>query len=174
MIMPQESAQGALVLQMSKLLSLDQASRVSGYAIFEDGNLIQVGHFSCEDVDDGDRFHHIKNEIQSLIEQNSITEIVFEDIYMDGGKVNNVATFKKLAAVYGVVYELGTSLGLPITPVLATVWKPGIGIKGRTRADQKRSAQAYVLEHYQKKVTQDEADAVCIGIYYLKHEKSAF
>lgn len=54
---------------------------------------------------------------------------------MDGGKANNVATFKKLAAVYGVVYELGTSLNLPITPVLATVWKPGIGIKGRTRTD---------------------------------------
>jgi hypothetical protein len=31
---------------MSKLLSLDQSSKCTGYAIFEDGKLIDYGHIS--------------------------------------------------------------------------------------------------------------------------------
>lgn len=167
-------AKEALVLQMSKLLSLDQASRTSGYAIFENQSLIKAGHFTVDDADDGIRLHKIRQKIQDLIQEYEITEIAFEDIYMDLGKINNVATYKKLSAVWGIVYELGIAEGLPITPILATVWKPGIGIKGRARTEQKKAAKQYVLDTYGLKVTEDEADAVCIGTYYLKHEKSAF
>lgn len=159
---------------MSKLLALDQAFRVTGYAIFDDSELVKVGHFTMDNSDDGIRLHQIRQKIQSLIQENEITEIVFEDIYMDGGKVNNVATHKKLAAVWGIVYELGVDLGLPITTVLATTWKAGIKLQGRSRTDQKRNAKQFILDTYNIKVTEDEADAACIGTYYLKFEKSAF
>ena len=40
-------------------------------------------------------------------------------------------------------------------------------------ADQKRAAQLLVKEKYDKNVTQDEADAICIGLYMVeKHMKN--
>ena len=36
-------------MEKDRLLALDQASAVSGYAIFEDGKLIKYGAFSVDD-----------------------------------------------------------------------------------------------------------------------------
>jgi hypothetical protein len=46
-------------------------------------------------------------------------------------------------------------------------WRKHNGIKGKSRADKKKSAQLLVKEIYQKEVSQDEADAICIGRYGL-------
>jgi hypothetical protein len=54
-----------------------------------------------------------------------------EDIQLQ----ENVQTFKALAEVFGVVYELVTSLNLPIETILASVWKSGLGIKGKNRPE---------------------------------------
>jgi len=54
---------------------------------------------------------------------------------MDGQRVNNVSTFKILAEVFGVIYELATELEIPNTPVLAGTWKSTLGIKGKTRPE---------------------------------------
>lgn len=40
-----------------------------------------------------------------------------------------------------------------------------MGVKGRARADRKRSAQLIIKEKYDVQVTDDEADAVLIGQY---------
>ena len=100
-----------------------------------------------------------------------IDYIAFEDIYMDGQRVNNVQTFKVLAEVFGVCYELFTELEIPCEAVLAGTWKSTLGIKGKTRPEQKRAAQAWVAENYGLKVVQDIADAICIGSHYLKTNK---
>jgi hypothetical protein len=52
-----------------------------------------------------------------------VEEVVFEDIQMQGNVANNVQTFKALAEVFGVIYELVTELNLPNTAVLASSWK---------------------------------------------------
>ena len=52
-----------------KMLALDQASRTSGFAIFEDNKLIKYGKFTFEDSDFGVRLMKIRNKVQSLIEE---------------------------------------------------------------------------------------------------------
>lgn len=168
------SVKEALGLQVSNLLALDQSSRTSGYAVFKDGELYDYGHFTYEDPDLGIRLNKIKKKVLSLIKEYNINEVAFEDIYMDGQRVNNVQTFKVLAEVFGVVYELITDLGLPNTAVLAGTWKSTLNIKGTTRPEQKRNAQTYVLNTYNKKATQDECDAICIGAHMLKQKNSVF
>lgn len=174
MIAQMGNVKGALGLQVSNILALDQSSRTSGYAIFKDGELFDYGHFTFEDINMGVRLHKIKNKIKSLIDEYDIDEVIFEDIYMDGQRVNNVQTFKILAEVFGVVYELVTDLGLPNTAVLAGTWKSTLNIKGTARAEQKRNAQTYVLNTYNKKATQDECDAICIGAHLIKQKNSSF
>lgn len=86
--------------------------------------------------------------------------------------MNNVQTFKVLAEVFGVVYELVTELEIPHTAVVAGTWKSALGIKGKSRPEQKRNAQAYVVSTYGVKATQDESDAICIGSYMTNKPKA--
>lgn len=83
--------------------------------------------------------------------------------------VQNVQTFKVLAEVFGIVYELAVELQIPHTAVLSGTWKSNLGIKGRQRTEQKQNAQKFVIEIYGIKPTQDECDAICIGTYITKN-----
>lgn len=155
---------------MSRLLALDQASRISGWAFFNEGQLEAYGKFNATQEDIGERLFFIKNEVNKLIEEFNINEVAFEDIQLQGNVTNNVQTFKVLAEVFGVIYELVTELKIPNSATLASVWKSALNIKGRTRPEQKRNAQQYVLDTYGIKATQDECDAICIGTYIVNEK----
>ena len=159
---------------MANILALDQASRTSGWAVFIDGNLHAFGKFTAEYNDVGDRLHYIRNEVSKLIQKYDIDEVVFEDIQLQGNVANNVATFKALAEVFGVLYELFVELKMPRTAVLSTVWKSTLGIKGKDRSAQKKAAQEWVVNTYNVKPTQDECDAICIGAHYTKNKTEVF
>ena len=150
------------------LLSLDQSSHCSGYAIFRQDKLIHYGHFTFDDTKLDTRLYKIKKQVIELIEKYDIDTVVYEDIQQQSNVANNVATFKALAEVYGVISELLEEIGIPHFSTLATTWKSGLKIKGRTRQEQKKNAQQYVLDNLNVKATQDESDAICIGLHYLK------
>jgi Holliday junction resolvasome RuvABC endonuclease subunit len=64
---------------MSKLLALDQSSKITGVAIFEDGKLCK---YSKIDVD-GElpyRLMEIRNRVKNIITEEGITEVAIEDI----------------------------------------------------------------------------------------------
>ena len=136
------NALGALDRPMAtNLLALDQSSRVSGYAIFKDGKLVDYGRLDVSSIIDfGERLTQIRQMVNNLIEIHSINEIIFEDIQYQSNVHNNVQTFKALAEVYGVLYELFTELNIKNQSVLSTVWKSKLGIKGKTRPEQKKNA----------------------------------
>ena len=150
-----------------RLLALDQASRTTGYAIFDNEKLETWGKFTFEDSDFGVRLQKIRNKVEKLIKENNIEKVVFEDIQMQ----ENVETFKKLAEVFGVIYELVTELNLPNDAVLASSWKSTLKIRGSKRPEQKKNAQLWVVNNYNIKPTQDECDAICIGIHSIKNNK---
>ena len=153
-----------------RILALDQASRTSGFAIFEDGKLYDYGTFTCADDNIGERLFKIREKVAKIIADYGIDFVAFEDIQLQNN-VNNVQTFKVLAEVFGVIYELVTELKLPNEIVFSGTWKSACGVKGRTRPEQKKNAQAFVTNTYGVKATQDESDAICIGTYILKQNK---
>lgn len=159
---------------MSRLLALDQASKVTGWAIFEDGELKSYGKISLDDPNTDIRLVQLRQGIQTLVADYNIDEVIFEDIQQQNNVVNNVQTFKVLAEVYGVVSELLQEIQIPHSTVLAASWKSTLGIKGRTRAEQKKNAQLYVEQNYGIHVIQDIADAVCIGTHHIKKNKCAW
>lgn len=148
-----------------KLLSLDQASRITGYAIFEDSKLITYGKIELEDEDVGLRLVVLRNKVKELIDNYNIDFVAFEDIQMQTSVGSNVKTFKVLANVFGVILELVTELKIKYDIVSSNTWKSTLKIKGRKRAEQKQNAQKYVEETYNVKATQDECDAICIGAH---------
>lgn len=154
-----------------RILALDQASRVSGYSIFEDEKLIDYGKFTVTDSDFDIRLHKIRNKVKSLIEENNIDELIFEDIQYQtrvngADEINNVDTFKKLAEVFGVIFELAVEMEIPSYSVLAVTWRSELGIPGVKRTDAKQNTQKWVNTTFNIKATQDECDAIGIGEYY--------
>lgn len=156
-----------------KLLALDQASRTSGYAIFEDNQLIDSGTFTLVQDDVGERLVELRDTIIKFIDNNQIELVLFEDIQLQAGNAG-VTTYKVLAEVFGVIQELLTERGIEYQIVHSQTWKSILNIKGRSRPEQKKNAQMYVLNTFNKKVSQDTADAICIGSSYIKQNESAF
>ena len=156
-----------------KILALDQASRTSGYAIFENDELIDCGTFTLAQDNVGERLVKLREQIINFIKDNQIDIVLFEDIQLQSGMAG-VTTYKVLAEVFGVIQELLTEIGIKYEIVHSQTWKSILNIKGKARAEQKRHAQEYVLNTFNKKVPQDAADAICIGASYIKNNESAF
>ena len=152
-----------------KILALDQSSRISGWAVFDDGELIEYGKIDLsKESQIGERLHKLRQLIFNMIKELNIDKVILEDIYMDGQKINNIQTFKVLAEVFGVLFELCVDLEIPVEAVLSGTWKSTLSIKGKTRPEQKHAAQDWVLKNYGIKATQDEVDAICIGAHIIK------
>ena len=154
---------------MSKLLALDQSSHTTGYTILDDGKIIKVSHFDCVGNDLGDRLVQLRDKINSLIDDNNINEVVFEDIQLqdvNGNKETGIKTFKILAEAFGVVEELLTEKKIKHSTILPIKWKAHFKIAGKGRSQEKKMTQAYVLDNYKIKCTEDEADSLCIALYY--------
>lgn len=165
-----ENALADLVLLMSKLLALDQSSQITGYTILDNGKIIKVSHFEITG-DLGDRLVKLRNKIISLIEEYNIDEVIFEDIQLqdvNGSKEIGIKTFKVLAEVFGVVYELLTEKKMKNSCVAPIVWKAHFKIAGKGRAQEKKMAQNYILKNYNMKCTEDEADSLCIALYHYE------
>ena len=63
-----------------KLLALDQASRTTGYAVFQDNELVDSGTFTLKSDDIGERLVDYRQRIEKLIVDYEIDEVAFEDI----------------------------------------------------------------------------------------------
>ena len=152
-----------------RVLALDQASRTSGWAVFNDGKLVTFGKFTADHSDVGDRLHFIRSKVNSLIDEYDIDEVVFEDIQLqdvEGSREKGVKTFKILAEAFGTVHELLTEIKMPYSVALPIKWKAHFKIAGKGRTQEKKMAQAYVLKNYNIKCTEDEADSLCIALYH--------
>ena len=156
-------------MKEKRLLALDQSSRITGWSYFEDNKLIISGHIDLHHDEVGDRLVTLKKEVLKLIHKYDINEVAFEDIQMQNSIGNNVQTFKVLAEVYGIILMLCTELQIPYTVVSASSWKANLNITGKRRAEQKKNAQQFVFNTYNVKVTQDEADSICIGTYTINN-----
>lgn len=152
---------------MGKLLALDQSSKVTGIAIYEDGVLTKCSKIDLTNPNLAQRLVDLRNQIKSLIENEKITEVIIEDIQLQNNVVNNVETYRALAEVRGVLEEFFAEMHIPYSIVLASSWKSKLGIKGANRTAQKQAAQKYVFEKHGIKAIQDICDAICIGDYHL-------
>ena len=146
-----------------KLLALDQSSHCTGFSVFEDKKLIDSGKFDLNKTDLGERLYDYRLKIIELIDKYQVDQVAFEDIQIQENHARNVSTYKILAEIFGVTQELLSELKIPYQVVSSNTWKSKVNIKGKQREEQKKNAQLYVLNTFNKKVSQDEADAIAIG-----------
>ena len=146
-------------------LALDQSTTCTGYSVFYKKELIEHGKVKLGG-EFFERVERVKQFMLDKIKELSETDNVFvclEDIQYQPGF--GVDTFEKLAKLLGCLELTLVEQDIPYTIIPSVTWKSYSGIKGKARAEQKKACQEKVLELYNLKVCQDEADAIMIGKY---------
>ena len=158
------------------LLSLDQSSTNTGWALFKNEKLIDLGAFKANGQED-ERIEDMRKWLEKkineiILDENAILRLVFEDIQLQR---NDVRTYKVLAHLQGVLINVffrnkeKIKGGLNI--YYSAEWKSTCGILGRDRPTQKLNAQAYVLNVFGLEVSQDICDAICLGVHDLAQDR---
>lgn len=154
-----------------RTLALDQASHLTGWAIFDNEQLVKYGKFEAGGGNDDDRINQIRVWLNSMIINYSPDLIAFEGIQLQDKSENRqmgVVVFQKLAWLQGVLINTAYQLKIPYEICHTATWRNYCGIKGKTRTDRKRAMQILAKDKYDVSLSEDEADAVGIG-YYASH-----
>lgn len=157
-----------------RILALDQASITSGYSIFDGEEIISYGHWTSNGSHSTERISQTKAWIACMIDKWKPDLVVLEDIQLQKFGIDGqegVLTFKKLAALQGVLKNYCFEVGIIYKVVSPSTWRNHSQIKGKTRTDKKRNAQIKVKALYDISVTQDEADAILIGAWAVNEQK---
>lgn len=151
-----------------RILALDQATHISGWSIYDGQALIRYGTFETNQKDEIERISTIKNWLLSMIENWKPDFIAIEGIQFQdesSGNKMGITVFQGLARLQGVLMETCYSQKIDYTICPTNTWRNHCGVKGRYRADKKRSMQLIAKKWYDISLTDDEADAVGIGRY---------
>lgn len=146
-----------------KILAFDQASAVTGWALFIDGVLMRYGKIDLKKVKDKTERHKQMNIATiDLLKEVQPDYVVIEDVYM-GVNAQSIITITRYQ---GLIMGHCNCNGIPVELVLPTSWRKTLHFaqgKNVGRAELKKQAQEYVQKNFDLKATQDEADAICIG-----------
>lgn len=157
-----------------KILSLDASTKSTGYAIFDNGELVVHGVIKEKHDDWRDNVMAETMELAAIIREYQPDVVYAEDVPMKDGKL----TIAKLGAVQGMILSLCAGFRLKPTFLLPTVWRRELGMfdgtrKGMTRDVLKEKAVRMVNEIFgldllwvkpnSIKNEDDEAEAILIG-----------
>lgn len=159
-----------------RILALDQATLITGWSLWDGKELIAHGIFSAQETKDTiKRIREISNWVVNMVENNKPDLVILEDIQLQEfknpkntyAKFDNVGiiTFKTLAKLMGVLEATLEDRKINYKVVFSSTWRSAVGVKGKSRADKKKSAQLLVKKEFGINASEDEADAICIGKY---------
>lgn len=169
-----------------KILVLDQA-RNGAYAIFdyENKRLLKYGTWGYKRTEYtySQAIRMIENLVENLIYDNDISAVFIEDISMR----RNVAVFKNLAQLQGVLINLFEKSNILYDIIVPSVWQGYCKARGRKskeikdsitaiEVDGKSKSKILSLQYVDKKYhvhTEDDnlADAISIGDYVINKIK---
>lgn len=146
-----------------RVIGIDNASQNMGLSIFDNGELVfqTVITFSGKDFED--RLQTIFNLTESLIMDTWDPDfIAFEDVQFQ----QNYATYKKLSMLLGVLIVAAKNAGVEYDIIPPVTWRSYYNISGK-RATAKRQAVNKVATMYNITVSDDIAEAILIGKYFV-------
>lgn len=149
-------------------MAIDQATRVSGLAIFEDNKLVRYNIIELKKTDDiKERMKEMIRKLSEQITENNVDCVVFEDVSLQG----NVSTLIVLAQIQGAIISTCVMNNIEYKVYKSTVWRKIDGFnqrKGIKRPELKQQAKDFVFNKYGLSLKEDMCDAICIGEAYIK------
>lgn len=153
-----------------KILSFDQATKKTGYAIFFNSSLQSYGLIDMSKHRiPSERFYHMCTHIIGLIKETQPDFVVFEDVSMQ----SNIATAILLARLQGVIVGMCLDCKVLFEIYKPSSWRKVLNFdqgKGIKRDDLKQQAKKYVLQTFGVAATEDQSEAICIGWAHILKE----
>lgn len=146
---------------VSRLLALDDSTTTTGWAVFDNEELAGYGKIEMTQASPTERIAALRQWMLSMIAKWNPNRVAIEDIQQQ----DNVQIFKVLAQLQGVLVNALFENKTDYDIIHVASWRSYCGVKGRSRTELKKNAQAKIKEWYDVSVTQDEADAICLGRY---------
>lgn len=150
-------------------LSLDISSVCTGYAVFEDKDLISFGKIEPKGNTVSEKLHEFYRTVYNLCSKYEPDSIAIEALY----RGPNAKTFKTLSMFHGIVF-LVCQEKLSKEPIAYEVKKARrlAGLYFNTKFLDKKSVFEFMKNHYELDCSfakgNDIADAIAIGIAHLK------
>ena len=158
---------------VQRAIGLDQATHITGYSIFDNEELVYAGTFEATAEDEIARDVQIQNWLIQLIHNWKPDVIGLEGIQLQqfNDKMVGVTTYQTLARLQGILMATCYNLKVDYMICPPATWRNHSGVKGRSRADKKRSMQNKIKEWFDITVSDDVADAIGIGKYINETHK---
>ena len=115
---------------VKRILALDQASHITGYALFENKSLIKWGTFETKSNSEDARVNEVKEWLASKINGWELDYIGLEGIQYQ--ESFGVTTFQTLARLQGVLINLCFEQGIRYEICPTNTWRHHCGVKGRS------------------------------------------
>jgi Holliday junction resolvasome RuvABC endonuclease subunit len=160
---------------LSLILSLDQSTSISGFAILDhNAKLINYGTWNKTKVGDKSDLGHtekrvsLKKDLQKIL--NDYPDII--QVVCEGTYKNNTQTYKKLCKIEGTIQDFCYEIKMPCFSFEnAGEWRKLLPTKitGK-REEVKEKTKIYILSQYPElpdDLEQDIYDAIGIGLGYL-------
>lgn len=167
-------------IDTQRILALDAATNITGFSIFDDGELVSYGTYKTKASENvTERINEIKHWLLAFIKEIEPDFIGIENIQLQNFKQGpQVKMYNTLARLQGVILDTAFETCIDSDLVYSTVWRQYCNVgEGTGRENKKKQAQDKVKLWYGQDCTQDEADAICIGKYFvhvLKNNKSSW
>lgn len=157
------------------ILSLDQALHITGYSILTiDGKLVTYGIIKSSTKDDFQtRLKFICEQIEILLTRYDIDVVTLESVTLQ----SNPQTLIKLAMLLGYIVSYLDMKSIPNLVINTSKWRSYLTSnvklpyhnKGRLkRVELKTMSKLFVEREYAITVSDDIADAIVQGRYYLE------
>ena len=158
---------------VQRAIGLDQATHITGYSIFDNEELVYAGTFEATAEDEIARDVQIQNWLIQLIHNWKPDVVGLEGIQLQqfNDKMVGVTTYQTLARLQGILMATCYDLKVDYMICPPATWRNHSGVKGRSRADKKRSMQNKIKEWFDITVSDDVADAIGIGNYINETHK---
>ena len=157
-----------------KILFLDLSTKSTGWAIGEDGKLIQHGCITASSTNVLKRIVSMTNQVNKIIQEHQITKIVAEEVRTD---FTNTHTFKVLNWIQGIVIynAFRDNPKIEYEFIEPSSWRSTIGIhtgRGVKRDELKAADIRYVKKKYDIDANDDVCDAICLmDAYYARNDE---
>ena len=150
---------------MSKVLSMDQSTRNSGYSYFENGKYIESGvvDMNKSKLDTYERSFEMAKALWKVIKKYNPDYLIIEDTQQQ----SNVKTVITLARLQGMIIGYAEAHGVKVHILLPSQWRAALGYKQGPkvkRAELKQQSIDYVKEIYYLNLPEDECEAIAEGV----------
>lgn len=153
---------------LMKVLAMDQSTKLTGISIWD--NQVLSKHFVFDtNVKENQpfvRLKRFKEFLDQLLEDEAPDIVCLEGIQFQ----NNYHTYMLLANLQGVILASLFEKNIDFVIVMSSKWRKHFGIKGKKREEYKKHTIEMIKERFDLDCTDDEADAIAIGLWYVEED----